>query len=454
MLNAKESAQHSNQTGDTLTRRCRADRSETASSTRRIVEATQADLTCLWSMKPQDTHRGQMWLENFAPEDRPVAGELMNSIRFVSQSTIRQSLVSYINSLVDRGSIEHPAMLLPALSIEDLPTIRPSGRPHVVFETYEPNDLISSRPGSEGFVGNIARDIERSGSGPERQWLPPTTTLDQLRDLGCKSLVIITDYSGSGNQLERYAKSLVRNESIRSWRSGGKILVHAVAFSATSNATVLLGRPGSPVDALWSVESAPTVQDRPWTPDLRRNVEDLCHRYALRKRRKQALGYESSGGLFASEFGAPNNLPVILRQRTDRWNGFFDERSVPTDLAAELDDYSPGFVAADLVAATGQVRLARSQPRGFRSSSFELLQVLALQKSRVRPQAELAATLSVDRGRIHELMSALTALDLVDGDGRLTKAGDAEVAAGKRATRLVAQPRASSKNDYYPKGMR
>ena len=419
-----------------------------------VLSATE-DNVFVAGVKPSSTSRGRVWLSNFVPEDRPTAQTLLDSIKFVQLSTIRRNLRILLQALLSDQKIIEPAMVLAALSMEDLPQLEPPERPHVAFDTFGLGDRISVTPGSEGLIGNLIRDLLRVPPTASCSLLPPTATLESLRQHRCRSIVIVTDYSGSGAQLWNYAKTLVRNRTIRSWRSGGLLQIHAVAFAATPTAFEMPCRPRSPLDNLWAAETAPTFGDRPWTASERAAVEQLCHLYTQRGRQSEAFGYQASRGLFATEAGAPDNLPVILRQSGKNWRPFFDGRTVPAELVSELGDYAPEFDSDGLVASTGQARLARMPPsRNTRHVSTELLKVLALLNRRARPAAEVAATMGLDLQRAERLLAALTRLGLIDEDRRLTAAGAAELAAGKRAVREVAVTLKPSSDFYYPSTMR
>jgi hypothetical protein len=395
-------------------------------------------------------------LSNFLPEDQLTAQALLDSIRFVGLSTIRSNLRVLLHELLADQKILKPAMLLAALSTEDLPALEPPRRSHVAFDTFGPGDPISATPGSEGFIGNLIRELVREpSSAGRRPWLLPTATLEELRQQGCRSIVIVTDYSGSGRQLREYAMTLVRHPTIRSWRSGRLLRVYAVAFAATHAAFEMPHQRRAPLDNLWAVQAAPTFGDRPWAASKRAEIEQLCQRYVQPRHRYEALGYKSSRGLLATEAGAPNNLPFILRQRGKKWRPFFDGRIVPQEIVSELGDYEPEFGADELVASTGQVRLAHMPPsRNTRRVTAELLEVLGLLNRRARPPAEVAAITGLGLQRVESLLAALTLLGLIDGDRQLTAAGVAELTAGKRAVREVAIMLKPSSELYYPSTMR
>lgn len=399
--------------------------------------------------RPSETARGERWLTNFLPEDRPAATQLLDAIKLARLSTIRVALLARVTELADAGEIREPAMLVSALSIEDLRGPDRGGRRAVAFDNFGLGDAISATPGSEGFVGNLLREALRS-----RRWLPPTAPLNELRAAKCGSVLLLSDYAGSGTQLRDYAMTLVRHPTIRSWRSGGFVRIQALAFVATSVATELLSSKGSPIDDFWPIEAAPTFDDRPWTARERQAVEELCLRYAS-GRRDQALGYRSSCGLFAMDTSAPNNLPFVLRRVGAGWQPFFIDRAVPSDIPAELGDYSPGLDTGGLVTATGQQRFAWSVPlRSMRPDNANLLYVLALLNRRAHGSIELSAALGMPLDRTARLLASLEHLGLIDADHRITEAGRAEIVAAKRAPRRVAAPMNPRDEPYYPVTMR
>ena len=402
-------------------------------------------------VKPSSTSRGHAWLSNFPPEDQPTALTLLDALKFVQLSTIFRTLRIFLQDLVISQEIFEPALLLPALSLEDLPR----AESHVAYDTYNPGDPISATPGSEGLIGNMIRDLIRGRPAAAKPpWLSPDTSIDSLRLQRCRSIVIVTDYSGSGVQLWNYAKTLVRNPTIRSWRSGGFLRIYAVAFAASPRAFDMYQRPHAPIDKLWTVEAAPTFWDQPWTKSERVAIEVLCRRYALRRYQRQALGFRSSRGLFATESGAPNNLPFILRQRGGNWHPFFEGRAVPPELAGELGDYTPEFDADRFIASTGQIRIANMpKSRNTRHVSTELLQVLGLLARRPRPAADISATTGLALHYVDALLATLTSLGLIEEDDQLTARGTAELAAGKRAAREVALQLSPSGDPYYPSSM-
>jgi hypothetical protein len=398
--------------------------------------------------KPSETARGQGWLANFLVEDRPVAELLLDSLEFVRTSTMRPALRKRLEHLAESGEIEQPAVLAAAMSIEDLKL--GTDRPVAYTDGFETLAVpIDATPGSEGFVGNLIRDLLRTGDG----WLPPSAALGELRTKRCRSIVVVTDWAGSGTQLSRYALTLTRHPTLRSWRSGELLRVHGVAYAATQTALAHVEEEGSAVDRLWMVRVAPSFADRPWSPADGARVEDLCKRYG--RGRSDALGFLGSRSLFATDTTAPNNLPAVLRLQGSGWRPFFDGRTVPPDLVAELGDYCGDVTFAEIVSRAGQTRLATVGPaKHSRRQSGRLLEVLAMLGRRPRSSIELAATLMLDIVGVDGLVDALRVLGLIDEHHRVTPAGRAELHAGKQAVRHVTAKLVGSSEPYYPHTMR
>lgn len=397
--------------------------------------------------KPSETARGQAWLGNFLPEDQALAVLLLDSVELMRTSTMRPLLLRFIECLAASGHLEQPAVIAGALSIEDLPVS--ATRPTAFSDGFETLAVpLAATPGSEGFVGNLIRDVLQTGGN----WLPPSTTLDELRELRCRSIVLVTDWAGSGTQLRHYSLTLTRHPTIRSWRSGKFVRIHAIAYAATQEARAYVEGAGSPVNRLWTVRVAPSFSDRPWTPGERARIEDLCLRYG---RGEYALGYLGSRSLFATDTTAPNNLPAVLRQRGRGWRPFFDGRRVPPGLVDELGDYRGKITFSEVVAAAGQPRLAAVGPgKHTRPQSGQLLQALALLGQRSRSSVELAATMMLDLPETDALIEALIALGLADEDRRVTLAGRAEIQEAKQAVRGVTAFLDGSSVPYYPSSLR
>lgn len=405
-------------------------------------------------MKPSETSRGQSWLTNFPAWDVSAATLLLDSVHVVPQSTIRTGLQGRIDELLSDQTISGPAMVIPALSIEDLRAQTDARPPRIAFDDFDPAARISSTPGSEGVLGNLVRDLTWSTMGQSGKILGPVSSTDALKDAHARSIVLLADYSGSGKQVRRFANTFVRNSTIRSWRSFGLIRIHVLMYAASSIAIDRLRRTRS-IDVFWVVEPAATMSGASWTAVQRDAVEALCLRYAHAGREDEALGYKGSRGLFLTDASVPNNLPVVLRQTGQGWHSFFDERTVPIDVASAISGYQPTIRVEGTVARARQPRLAEQLSRKvYRSSSRRMLVLLALLANQRGDPATLAEMTGWPLAEVNLLSTSLSRLGFLDANGDVTANGRLELVSGKRALRVVTASAFGSEAPYYPVSMR
>lgn len=416
-------------------------------------------------MKPSETERGRQWLNNFDSVDRPTARLLLNSVRFTSTGHMVTSIRDRLIELIEAGRIEAPVFLVPVLAKEDISPLSLNeenanpfaNRPdrHVAYKTYMPNSGISSTPGSEGLIGRIVRDIIERRLLDGTKVLPTESSLADLRAARCRSIVLVTDYNGSGTQIGDFAKTLVRHPTLRSWRSGKLLRIHALSFASTEQATKNARCPGGPLDGYSTLEIVKSLQDSSWGEIQRESIQSLCKRYAIKGLKKQALGYKSSGGLFVSDLGVPNNIPAILRQMSEGWSPFFENRVVPQQLVAELGDYVPVIPLSQSTANAGQIRLARNlkEDRGRRSGRLMLTALSVINMGTVSDE-ELAFKLSVTVPMAEKILESLLLLGFISNDRKLTEAGRKELDAGKKSPRKVVPLSGGTTEPYYPRTMR
>lgn len=401
-------------------------------------------------MKPSDTASGQAWLDNFSQGDLAAATVLLDSIRFVDLDTLRNRLVGTLENLLAAGKVGEPSLLLPERSLTDLTSDPDVNRQNAVaYENVHPGSDLSVTPGSEGFIGGLLRDFaaagERSSTSP---WIAPDADIEHLRNRRCRTIVLVTDYSGSGSQLITLAETLIRNKTIRSWRSLKLIQIHVLAFAVSLPALKRL-ESSKIIDAVHTVEPAPTFDTAGWTDEVHEAIVELCERES--RAPHWSLGYRRSAGLFATARGAPNNLPAILWYRAADWNPLFPKRKVPPAVASELGGYAPTEPLPELAARVGQMRVGQNERLEYmRPRSRELLgALLSLREARKEPLA-LAADLHVSTEHAEALLKTLKGFGFVAPDGQVTHAGRYEIRAQKRALRRTTADLRGSDDPYYP----
>lgn len=417
--------------------------------------------------RPSETQRGQAWLTNFADIERPTAQLLLDSLQVDNPAKVFHGLKSRIEALTDRLEGHH-GVLIPVLSIEDIDraaeeaasSTKFDGWPwvtrHVAYDTFRPGTPLPSTPGSEAAIGNLIRDLtgDRPGHEPG-QWLHPATDLDTLQARRCRLVVLVTDYSGSGQQVNRFADTFPRNGRLRSWRSFGwlRFVVVTYAASAAGRASIESGRS---IDDLLVHTPAASFDDAEWTAEEREAIEMLCIRHTPRRRRSQALGHGSSAGLFFTHTSVPNNLPYILRRRTSGWKPFLEGRTVPADLAAELGHYeAPTRDLAKVVRTANQTRLSRAIESGrLRTPADRLVAILALIAHASQTPATLTHRLALPDDETVALLDFLQKVGFVTDELTITPRGRIELLHARRLERVSTANLTGKPDPYYPQSLR
>jgi hypothetical protein len=112
-------------------------------------------------MEPSTTDRGQRWIENFDPKDRPTASFLLDSIEFIGQDTLRAALIALVHQLAQ--ILPTPIALVPARELGPNQSYfgkDRNARPRLLLD--------NSFPGSEAIIANIAGSVrrQRQSAGP------------------------------------------------------------------------------------------------------------------------------------------------------------------------------------------------------------------------------------------------------------------------------------------------
>lgn len=401
-----------------------------------------------------ETSSGRDWLANFGQSDLEAAAALLNGLRFVGLDALRNELIAQLEVLRAAEEIAEPALLLSERKLKDL-----EGGAHldkktaVAYVDFHPGGKISSTAGSEGIIGIALRNFAVAGTDdPESPWIPPDAPLERLRDRRCRSIVLVTDYCGTGNQVSILVDTLARNKTIKSWRSLKLVKIHVLAFAASTIALRALDAHPF-VDTVHTVEAAPTLDTAPWPKKLKEEIVDLCRRESRIK--GYSLGFQDSGGLLATGRRAPNNLPAIFWQETEDWSPLFPKREVTPEVAADLSGYQASESLPALAARLGQPRVSRNQRLEYmRPASRELLRALLAVHRSAKTPAELAAALATPVAKAETLLGTLHRFGFIDEEFRITPGGRGELLAQKRALRRTTANLKGSDATYYPHSLK
>ncbi|QEM45756.1 phosphoribosyltransferase-like protein [Mycolicibacterium grossiae] len=418
------------------------------------------------SERLSETRRGRAWLTNFAERDRSAAELLLDSLQVASPASIHHGLKSLIDTVTPLLQ-DSVGVLIPVLSTED---IRMTGDTEgntqpangmkvarlVAYDSFDPGAPIAATPGSEAWVGNLIRDLTGSRPGDEPgQWLHPATNIDTLHARRCRSIVLITDYTASGEQVKKFAATFPRNARLRSWRSFGWLRIVVAAYSASATARSAIDA-DSNIDKMVVHSPAASFADAKWTVEKRDQVVALCLKYTPNRRRSQALGYGASGGLFFTHTTVPNNLPYILRRTGSGWSPFFEGRTVPPDLNEELGHYqAPDRGMANIARAANQKRIAGAIDSGrLRAPADKLVAALALMWNSPQTPETLAHRLAVPDGKIAEILAFLTGAGFITAELTVTDRGYSELRHARRLDRITTARLSGNPAPYYPRALR
>ena len=380
---------------------------------------------------------------------------LIDSLRVLGLSALWAKLQQLLDDVAEAGSIEFPALVVPERNLGHFGIAAPDRATAVAWRDFHPGAPLNVTPGSDGFVGMVLRDYapaDGSRRSSNDRWIPANAEIDTLRAARCRSIVILTDFVGTGAQAEALAGAIVRNKTISSWRSLHLMNVHVAAVAGQQSGIDRL-RESRYVDAVHVVESAPTIWTTFQDPDLQCAIVNLCSTYSIK--RKMALGYGDSGGLLITERGAPNNLPSVFTQRTPTWKGLFAERKVPQEFVRELGDYRPSEHLEAIAERVGQLRLGRNERlQSMRQSSRRLLSVLTLASDTAVAPLALAESIGIDVQEADAYLGTLRDWGFVNDSGRITDDGRRELAAHKRGRRRTTADLQGSSESYYPLSLR
>ena len=407
-----------------------------------------------------------------------TATVLLDSLRFLSLSEIHTKLRGFLDRAFQDEAIPFPALVVPERNLRSYEKLasrfrdlqqRDDDSPEadrvewsefassvVAWQDFLPGDgLKVATAGSDAFVAMVLARYSPNGGQTlsiDCRWIAPDASIDDLRRVRCRSLVVLTDYVASGNQSDSLASAIARNPSIRSWRSLHLVEIHIAAIAAQPSGVERL-KASKAVDSVHTVEVAPSIWTTIKDPDAQKAVVELCRSYASKS--KLALGYDEAGGLLATERRAPNNLPRVFIQEGRDWKPLFPKREVPRDFVEQLRDYRPSEDLQASALRVGQLRLGRNERiQSLRKASRVLLQALALVNGGAIDAMDIAEPMGVDVHEAAAYLATLQAWGLVDPTSRITEDGRRELVAGKRGRRWTTAHLEGASEPYYPLALR
>lgn len=367
------------------------------------------------------------WLRQFTDADRPTARELVHSIHDVSADNFRAEIVALLRGVA--GNIGSPIALYAERRIpgpRDAPNRlykwprrkvrRAAG---VALQPADPEPFNEPDIGSEGIVANIISALQRE----EPNVFRVHPSMRDLRQRRPRKFVLVTDFIGSGDRVNRFLDSAWKVPTIMSWASYQLMSFEVVAYSATDmGARIVEQHPCKPT--VTTVHGCPTIGLLP--NPLRDKLIALCEDYCPLPPTKTmtSLGYGNTGATIVFSHGAPNNMPLILHKRSRSWVPLFPARTTNISVRAEADNERE--LDELLVLLREQKLKAVGRVRGLDQMTRQTVLVLSALKRRPRTAAAASARTGLTILEVKLAISRAQRAEFLGDDLRLTQKAYAE----------------------------
>lgn len=387
------------------------------------------------------TLAGQRWVRWFEAKDQAAAAELLDAMLLLNGEQVMSAQRSGLDELAAerhgmRGMPRRRVALYAEREIAESevfvseqkpdragkPRMRATGPKHLAPISPRRG---SARVGSEGLaafvIGQVVKRWPRifiNHPGPEiiRRQRPGT-------------IVIVTDFVGSGTRVAGMLDKFWRVPSVRSWWSLGWIKFAVVAAAGTAEG----------IEALGGHRTAPTVKVRHIAPTvntaepvLRERWRALISsRHPVSTRGAPALGFKDNAALIAFSYRIPNNTPAIIHAGGEGVEPLF-EGPVPKDSEVAFMEPPHAQRVSAAVMLTGIKTIQKLS-----LAETEVLLVLRAVRGRWRPGAEveLAERTGLFLPEVKAVKVRAEREGLLDGNGRLTDEGHEALEAGFRGGR-------------------
>lgn len=399
------------------------------------------------------------WLGQFAPEDQPVAAELLRSMMLVSRDQFNERLRQTILKAVDDGD-------LPVGLYVERELRHRMGVPHRLFKEtkgkvkrafgvgpppIKPTKAYDADVGSEGLVAQIVSELCREY--PKKLFNHPGP--DQIRKHAIRRFIVVTDYIGSGKRAWTYLEAAWRVRSVRSWwsaRATKGLSFEVIAYAAApSGRSKVEGHPSQPNVRV--AISCPTMQSA-FGYEKRLATRALCIKYTPIKG-ADALGFGGVGALIAFAHGVPNNAPLILFKHSATWTPLFPARTTSATRLEFAADENEVDVIRERLLAMRQKRLANSSWIGdAKPRAKTILMIMAALSQRPRHIEAVSARTGFTIIEVERALRLALSHGWIDGRHRLTDDGHEQLAHARKQEQPISPLPKEPEEFYYPSALR
>lgn len=396
------------------------------------------------------TERGKAWLAQFGAADQEAVRKLVISLTLVSHSEFERVTQHALENA--SAESEYP---IGFFAVREVDPARSYFDQFVDPDSGKVNALVSgSDHGSEARAASVVRNYCKTM--PDRLLNHPA--LDEMREMKCRTVVLVDDFIGSGKRTSEFIGALWTDPTFVSWLSLHYVRIVVVAYSGTEKGIKRVERHKSK-PAIVIERDCPNINVMPWRQSLRGAVVDVCKRYARRTSKNQlwdGFGHELTTLVF--EHGCPNNVPAIFwapKTAKKPWTPLFPHRVI---MAGEKSVFPAEIVRGDALVTLldiGQKKLASSGQLTRRGESGELiLLVLALLAKGQRRQGTLSFATGLNRHTCAQIMQRCVNWGFLTPSFRLTDRGRAELAAAREQGKVYAGVLDRGDANYFPQQLR
>lgn len=273
--------------------------------------------------------------------------------------------------------------------------------------------------GSEGSVATLISKYSKDSAHQALSHPGP----DALRSNKIRTVVIVTDFIGSGRRIREMLDAFALVASLQSWKSYGLLSFEVVCYSGTECGLALVQQ-HSLRPKVRSYIACPVI-DEAFSGSELGAVKLLCQNYR-KKQPRYPFGFNNTGSLIAFSHGIPNNAPPILHSEAGGWTPLFPDRSTS---AAGIDSVANS--SAVLARNSEQVLGIRKARRVLADPEGEIwahtMLVMDAVRNGVRTSKGLSARTQLPNARIEEVLEITKRARWVTPKNSLTRLGWREI---------------------------
>ncbi|MGB3466551.1 MAG: hypothetical protein WBA74_14825 [Cyclobacteriaceae bacterium] len=396
----------------------------------------------------------QQWLENFDTSDRDTAVLLLNTLMLVGASEFALRINELLNAIprwsdkynnwlaiyAEREIAKDGHVVLPFFPDTGVGRATGPGIPPVEVDPKK-QDV-----GSEGVVATLVAKYCKPAKSRALSHPGP----DALRDRRAQTIVIVSDFVGSGRRVSEMLDAFAKVASIQSWISYHLLNFHVVCYSGTEHGIDVVKRHST--GPAVSVHIACPVVEEVFEGSTLGAVKKLCKAYP-QKKNKFPFGFRDTGSLIAFSHGIPNNAPALLHSRTGGWTPLFENRST---FEVRLDAYASA--KDQLARRSDHVLKLRSARRVLHSDGdnerlgvFSIMDVI---RQGVRTPVRISAQTGSSMGEVEAALKLLRQAHWISPNNGLTQAGRRELRSIRRVSSMNDEIAYPLSTPYFPTQLR